>query len=749
MAEPVQLAQFRPDDDQFDRRRDGRPLLEGQGQEARIGKFLHHAALQVRQNAGSGLGAFGADEAGGIVRRVGPVADDIVVSARCALPDHPADLFNPVIGQDQFPGALGLAAGFRNGGRGRQFQFHLEHVAIGRREELNRQGGGREEAGHRQDDAGQKPDPGPCTDRVEQATINRSERARPQTMTPEAARRMDQVGIIEPGGKGTDHGQGQNQGRGNREDHGNPDHGDELAGRARHQRDRREGEDSRGRGRQKRGKQQTDRVFQRRQRRLPALAQEAVFIHHDNRIIDQQAERDDEAGHRHLVQGLIIEADQDEDGQNRQRQGRPDDERCAPPHHEEEDGKDDQGRHGQITGQTMQAVIDIIALSEDRIDPHAGDAVGKAGDYRISGIRPVVHAQFGLEIGGDEHRAAAIDQGQRPHRVAGILYHRGNIGQADEGPVLGLGDGNVPDPVDTVEFPGHLDGQVDGAGAQFTGRGLGIRAGGELRQIGDRQAQRSELIRIGLDPDFLFHTAEDFGLFGAGQVLQTRFQLVRETREDGGVFRALPVPAERNDHGGRADILPFDLRRQGFGGQLRLHAGHTFTDQGPGLIDFRRREVLPHLKRDHGNAGAGVGTGVLDLGETVDGVLDRFGHQGFDALGGRAREYGDHRAEAFGQRRVFLAPQRHEGAQPCRDQQDHAEQGQAWKAVEERAHWARASIRAGTTDWPGVTLWMPPARIISPALTAPRTKARSVSTRRASTGRASRAWPSPSCGTRT
>ena len=449
------------------------------------------------------------------------------------------------------------------------------------------------------------------------------------------------------------------------------------------------------------------------------------------------------------MQGLIIDADQDEHGQNRQRQGRPDDERCAPPHHKEEDGKDDQGRHGQITGQAVQAVIDIIALTEDRFDPHARDALGKVGDHRVGGVRPMVHAQFGLEIGGDEHRAAAIDQGQRPHRVAGILHHCCNIGQANEGPVLGLRDGDVPDPIQTVEFPGDLDGEVHSAGAQFTGRGLGIRAGGELGQIGDRQAQRGEFVRIGFDPDFLFHTAKDFRFFGAGQVLQARFQLVGETRQDGRVFRALPVPAERHDHGGGADILPLDLRGQGFGRQAGLHAGHAFPDQRPGLVDFRRGQVFANLQRNHGNAGAGIGTGIIDLGETVDGVLDRFGHQGFDALGGRAREDGDHRAEAFGQRRVFLAPQRHEGAQPCRDQQDHAEQGQAWKAVEERAHWARASIRAGTTDWPGVTLWMPPARIISPALTAPRTKARSVSTRRASTGRASRAWPSPSCGTRT
>ena len=212
MAEPVQLAQFRPDNDQFDRRGDGRPLLEWQGQKARIGEFLHHAALQVRQDAGGGLGAFSADEAGSIVRRVGPVADDIVISARCTLPDNPADLFDPVIGQDQFPGTLGLAAGFRDGGRGRQFQFHLEHVAIGRREELNRQGGGREETGHRQDHTGQKPDPGPCADRIEQAAIDRSKRAGPQAMTPETARRVDKVGIIEPGSKGADNGQGQNKG---------------------------------------------------------------------------------------------------------------------------------------------------------------------------------------------------------------------------------------------------------------------------------------------------------------------------------------------------------------------------------------------------------------------------------------------------------------------------------------------------------------------------------------------------------
>lgn len=345
----------------------------------------------------------------------------------------------------------------------------------------------------------------------------------------------------------------------------------------------------------------------------------------------------------------------------------------------------------------MQPVVDIIALAEDRLHADAGHGGREVGHHRIGSLRPLVHAQFGLEVGGDEDRAPPAGKGHGRRRCPRALLDLGDVADADELAIGAFGQGDRADPVEAVEFSGDLDIEVDRVGAQLAGRRLGIGAGCQTRQVGHGQAQCGEGLRIGQNADLLLDRAMDPGLLGAGEIAQARFQIVGQAREDRHVLRAPPLPAQRHDHGGRAGIAAFHIRRAGARRQLRAHALDLLADQRPGLVDIVRRQVLAHLQRDDGNARARIRTGLVDLGQFMDGVFQRFGNQRLDPLGGRAEEDGHDRAEALGQRRVFLAAQGHQRAQTGGDEQNDRQRRQPRITVEERTHCARASIAAGVT----------------------------------------------------
>ena len=449
------------------------------------------------------------------------------------------------------------------------------------------------------------------------------------------------------------------------------------------------------------------------------------------------------------MQRFVIDPRQHQGGQNRQRQGRADNQRSAPAHHEEQHHKHDQRRQGEIAGQTVQAFIHIIRLTENRLHPHPGHRGGKIGNDGVCRLRPVVDPQFRLQIGRDQDAAASVMQGQRRGRCANALLHIGDIAQPDQLAIGPFGDGDRADAVQTVKLPRHFQRQVNLARAQLPGRRLGISACGQPRQVDHGQPQRGQRGRIGQHADFFLGLAEDLGQLGAGQIAQARFQILAEAGEDRHVLIPAAIPAQGHDHRGRADILPVDIGCQRSGRQLRPGPFHLFPDQRPGLVHLDRGQIFANLQRDDGNARARVRTGQLDLGQLMDGVFQRLGDQGFHPFCRGPRKHRDDGAETLRQRRVFLPPQRHQRAQAGGNQQDDGQGRQPRIAEKQRAHRPRASMCEGTTLWPGVMRLTPEARISSPGSTAPRTKARSASTRTVSTGRASSVWAPAVSGTST
>ena len=160
-------------------------------------------------------------------------AGDIVIGARATLAERPDDVDHAVMGHDQIGGAPGLAFGFLDRGVGRQHHLDLEHVPVGRREELHRQGRSREEARDRQDDTRDQPDPGARDDGVQHAAIHRGQAAAGNALLPEGCIALRHA-AIEPARKRGDHRHRQNEGRDHGEDDGDADHRNELAGTARH-----------------------------------------------------------------------------------------------------------------------------------------------------------------------------------------------------------------------------------------------------------------------------------------------------------------------------------------------------------------------------------------------------------------------------------------------------------------------------------------------------------------------------------
>ena len=118
----------------------------------------------------------------------------------------------------------------------------------------------------------------------------------------------------------------------------------------------------------------------------------------------------------------------------------------------------------------MQPVVDIIALAEDRLHADAGHGSREIGHHRIGSLRPLIDAQFGLEVGGDEDRAPPAGKGHGRRRCPRTLLDLGDVADADELAIGPFGQGDRADPVEAVELPGDLDIEIDRVGAQLAGR---------------------------------------------------------------------------------------------------------------------------------------------------------------------------------------------------------------------------------------------------------------------------------------
>src|SRR5690606_28138486 len=91
-------------------------------------------------------------------------------------------------------------------------------------------------------------------------------------------------------------------------------------------------------------------------------------LHHDDGVVDQDAQRNHHADDGNLMQHpttqvIDAQADQSHDGQHRR-----DQQAHAPAHPVEYDNRDDQHAHQQTLLQPVEAALDLVGLKEQLTD---------------------------------------------------------------------------------------------------------------------------------------------------------------------------------------------------------------------------------------------------------------------------------------------------------------------------------------------------------------------------------------------
>ena len=193
------------------------------------------------------------------------------------------------------------------------------------------------------------------------------------------------------------------------DDHRHRQHADELARRARQRQQRQEGEDQRRRAAED-GDEDLLRAGERGlDARIPhAHVPRDVFHDHDG-IVDQQAERHDEARDRQLVERIAEEIQAREAERQRQRDRDHHDARGAQPERQQRQ-QHQRDRDAEVEVQPVEARAHVLRLVEADLELHAlrqvgGELVGR-GHHALAHVEDVVAV---LLVRGDEHRALAVE----------------------------------------------------------------------------------------------------------------------------------------------------------------------------------------------------------------------------------------------------------------------------------------------------------------------------------------------------
>ena len=337
---------------------------------------------------------------------------------------------------------------------------------------------------------------------------------------------------------------------------------------------------------------------------LPLGAQLVEFIHHHDGIVDQQAQRDDQARHRHLVQRVPEQAEQDQHQADRQRNGHPDHDGRPPAHGHEQDSDDDESRKQQILRQAIQPVIRVTALVEHGFDLQSRWRRG--GEPVCDGagpLGPFVDTLARRDVDPDQHGPAVVLECLPCRRVGKPLLHGGDIGHADRRSVRSLQQRDLSDTGNAIELAAHLEPDRAAVAAQATGGRLAVGRCDQRGGLPEGQARRGKCLRVNHHADFLVRHAIGFGFFRARQSLELVFKVQRETPHHRQGRVALAGPGQADHEGRGPHIKPLHFRRTGAGGKLRARLVDLRPDQGPGVIHFRRRQVFANFNANLREAG--------------------------------------------------------------------------------------------------------------------------------------------------
>ena len=346
----------------------------------------------------------------------------------------------------------------------------------------------------------------------------------------------------------------QREGHDHREQNGRRDRQaelpEELPDDSGHERDRHEDRDDRHGGREN-GERDLLRAFRRGDLRvLTHLEMPEDVLAHDDRVVDQEADRQRQAEHRQHVQRKAHDVHHQERADDRGGQRERRDEGRAQIHHEEEDDED---RHRAAEDDRdlhlVRVRLDVFRL----VDQRSGPVLQILRDARLEVGERLAHVVGDLHGVGARSLHDLEGDGLLPVRADArpvlleIIPNIRDLSDGDLAAVLRCEDHRVADVVDAAEL-------ADGAHADVLFRHRVMACGDrrvlrlELRHdCGRREAEALEFHRVEIDLDLANAASEHVYFRDAADLLERGFHVVLGDPADlvGGTRRARGIDHDR------------------------------------------------------------------------------------------------------------------------------------------------------------------------------------------------------------
>ena len=411
------------------------------------------------------------------------------------------------------------------------------------------------------------------------------------------------------------------------EDHrGRGVHGDRAHVRphqARHERERKKRRDDRE-GREDRRVADLVHGVDRREARLaPAELVVAVdVLDDDDRVVHEDADREDEGEERHAVQGVAEEIRREEREGERRGDRDEDDDRLAAPEEERHEDHDGERREAHVEDQLGRLLVGRLAVVARLRDRHVGGHDGPLEPLEadVELLHELDGVRAGLLRDGERH-GGGVFPGLREHpRVL-----RGLLGPVRDGRDVAQPDGLAvrdadhggADVLGAPEERADLDGHLRVAGREAARRKAPVEPRQSLMRLDERDAVGGEAVAVEDDVHDPALPAEDGHLRDARVPDELGLDLVGDLPE---LHRRRGLRPERV-RGDRHVVDPArsDDGRQGAGREIRLELRELRVDAEDGLVGVRPDEEA----HDHDPArGLRRRVDVLDVRDLVEGLLD-------------------------------------------------------------------------------------------------------------------------------
>ena len=451
-----------------------------------------------------------------------------------------------------------------------------------------------------------------------------------------------------------------------------------------------------------------------------ALAEHAPVardvLDHDDRVVHENADREDEREQAHPVDGVAHHPGREEGEQDRRRDDDQHDQALAPADRERDQGDDRDGRQSEVKEKLVRLLgRGLAVVARD------GDLEARRDHPAAQDVEPLQHVVGDgdrvrpLALGDSQRdRGAALQSAVRPARDGpcatlrlGGAHHDVRHVLHIDGPSVARREQQEADVRDALQGLAGEHRQRLAAVAERPDLERAVGVGDLVDELVQGDAEHRQFLRVGLDADLVRAPADDIGRADVVDLGQLVLQFLGDLEE------AVVGPPVRLARRGR--------EREGYDGDVVDAASH---DQRLGdafrqvaeiradlLVDAERRDVLvvadEKARCHHDEIVVRLRIDVLDPIDALDQIFERTGDELDRLVGLVAVGLDDDVDHRHADLRLLLARQRDEGDRAGDERRQQEERRQ--RRIDERA-----GQRTRDTELHGATTSSPsfrPARI--------------------------------------